>query len=451
MRRPDSDYKINQTRGVNFEIDYIEIEGHFHRVSYAGNKNGIPVIIMMGVFEDSLNDSRWLVANMVNHPQGKSFQFITITVPFLEEYTEIKLVDSDKAKYDGLIPPNKKIKMKNSLSVDKRFDLENCAHTLRKILKQMKIKKAHFVGHDRGCIIMDNLLAEFPEMAISYSRGSQGWTNFNEEWLNLVDKGIFLGPPHRIMATRAFPSLLKSAIMGGAPFGFIAPSFSMDRFTNSNDDELNDRWNAIQQMPNQSQHFFKLTRQIFRQTDFVDEGKRRSDRSRGFCILDTNFPMMQFQGSDEMLLAKDLPNAKKISIIKRILGVLGFAKVKGIFKFFRLRFPTYVFADLPDDYGIISNHLGDQPYFGKYNFWVDEVMDLLPGATYQDRKNPTWKKNYKKYVTIKESGRYSELKLKKGSRFSRFVIISDALHWTHIERPENVAYACMDFIKDNNN
>ena len=60
-------------------------------------------------------------------------------------------------------------------------------------------------------------------------------------------------------------------------------------------------------------------------------------------------------------------------------------------------------------------------------------------------------KNYKKYVTIKERGRYSILKLKKGSRFSRFVIISDALHWTHIERPENVAYACMDFIKDNNN
>ena len=36
-------------------------------------------------------------------------------------------------------------------------------------------------------------------------------------------------------------------------------------------------------------------------------------------------------------------------------------------------------------------------------------------------------------------------------QLKRFAIISDALHWTHIERPENVAYACMDFIKDNNN
>ena len=30
------------------------------------------------------------------------------------------------------------------------------------------------------------------------------------------------------MATKAFPKLLKSAIMGGAPFGFIAPSFSKE-------------------------------------------------------------------------------------------------------------------------------------------------------------------------------------------------------------------------------
>ena len=46
---------------------------------------------MMGVFEDSLADSRWLVASMVNHQDGKKFKFIIINVPFLEEYTEIKL------------------------------------------------------------------------------------------------------------------------------------------------------------------------------------------------------------------------------------------------------------------------------------------------------------------------------------------------------------------------
>ena len=57
--------------------------------------------------------------------------------------------------------------------------------------------------------------------------------------------------------------------------------------------------------------------------------------------------------------------------------------------------------------------------------------------------------NDKSFVTSKAGGKYSTLKTKKGSRFSRFVIISNALHWTHIERPENVARACLDFIKEN--
>jgi len=58
-------YSLPQTNGVNFAIKYIEIEGHKHRVSLAGNKKGTPVILMMGVFEDSLADARWLVSNMV--------------------------------------------------------------------------------------------------------------------------------------------------------------------------------------------------------------------------------------------------------------------------------------------------------------------------------------------------------------------------------------------------
>ena len=222
-------YSLPQTNGVNFAVNYVEIEGHKHRVSSAGNKKGIPVILMMGVFEDSLADARWLVSNMVNNDKESKFYFITITVPFLEEYTVIKKHPTITAKYDGFIPPNKTIKMKGKVKIDPRFDLENCAHTLKKIISVgLKIKKAHFVGHDRGCIIMDNMLAQYPEMAISYSRGSQGWTNFKEEWTKLTEKGIFLGPPHRIMATKAFPKLLKSAIMGGAPFGFIAPSFSKE-------------------------------------------------------------------------------------------------------------------------------------------------------------------------------------------------------------------------------
>ena len=148
---------------------------------------------------------------------------------------------------------------------------------------------------------MDNMLAEFPELALSYSRGSQGWTKFDEDWYNLTKKGIFLGPPHRIMATEAFP-LLGSAIRGRGSVRLHRP-YIRDRGLHGTTQqaEASERWEAIQSMPRQTQKFFKLTRQMFRQTDFLDEGKRRTDRSRGFCILDTDFPMMQFQGSDEMI------------------------------------------------------------------------------------------------------------------------------------------------------
>ena len=114
----NNNYTIPETYGVQFEIDYVQIKGHKHRIAYAGNPKGIPVIVMMGVFEDSLKDARWLVANMVNNPDSKDLRFIVITVPFLEEYTDIKLDPNTEAKYDGIIPPAKTIKMKNKLSID---------------------------------------------------------------------------------------------------------------------------------------------------------------------------------------------------------------------------------------------------------------------------------------------------------------------------------------------
>ncbi len=413
----ESEYSIPDTNGVSFDVEYVEINGHKHRIAIAGNPEGTPVVVMMGVFEDSLRHSKWLVSYMVNHPSGGDYRFVIITVPFLEEYTSINLDPNTMSKYDGMVPPNKIIPMKGTLAVDPRFDLENCAYTLKDILTQgLGIESAHFIGHDRGCIIMDNMLAEFPQFAISYSRGSQGWTMFKEEWYDLTDSGIFLGPPRSM-----------------APPGT----------------EARDRWDAIQSMPKQTEKFFQLTRQMFRQTDFLDEGKRRVDRSRGFSILDTDFPMMQFQGSDEMIRAEDIPGARKMPLLRKLRGLLGGGHVTGIFRLFRLKFPTYIFADLPNDHGVISNHTGDQPYWGKWNFWPDDVEDLLPGGEFQDRNDPAWKENEKKYVTGMADGKYSTLQTKEGGRFSRFSIISDALHWTHIERPENVAWACMDFIADN--
>ncbi|MEM7343804.1 MAG: hypothetical protein AAF485_06145 [Chloroflexota bacterium] len=444
---PGTEYTIPNVGNNSFTIDYITIDNHAHRVAYAGNPEGTPVILMMGVFEDSLRDARWLVSEMINHPNGSNYRFIIVNVPFLEEYTEIRIQAEVKAKFDGFIPPNRTVPQKGILAVDPRFDLENCAYTLRAILKDgLEIEKAHFVGHDRGCIIMDNMLGEFPEMALSYSRGSQGWTHFQEEWFALVNEGTFLGPPHNIMRTDKFQPFLRNALRGGFPFYFSAPAFAKKASIAAADTELGQRWAAFQSMANQSPRFFELTRQMFRQTDFKYERERRIDSDNPKSILKTTFPLMQFQGSEEMVRAQDIPGAKKMSLLRKLKGLFGGGSVTGIARLGRLRFPTYEYADLPGDFGILSNHIGDQPYFGVWNFFADEVEDLLPGGTWQDRNSPVWQENYKKYVTVQAGGNYATLQTKKNARMTRFAIISDSTHWQHFENPAGMAWACLDFI-----
>ena len=90
---------------MNFEIKYVEVDGHRHRVAETGNPEGTPIVIMMGVFEDSLMDSRWLAACMANHPAGPQYRIIVVTVPYLEEYSEIRIDGNTMSKYDGLKPP----------------------------------------------------------------------------------------------------------------------------------------------------------------------------------------------------------------------------------------------------------------------------------------------------------------------------------------------------------
>lgn len=87
-----NDYKIPETYGVSFEITYINVGDHYHRVATAGNPTGIPVIVMMGVFEDSLADSRWLVASMVNHQDGKNSNLLSLMYLFLKNTQRLNLV-----------------------------------------------------------------------------------------------------------------------------------------------------------------------------------------------------------------------------------------------------------------------------------------------------------------------------------------------------------------------
>lgn len=442
----DATYTIPETGSTAFEIAYVPIDGHRHRLAMAGSPAGTPVVIIMGVFEDSLMDSRWLVDNMARHPAGGGYRFIVVTLPFLEEYAEIRHSDTVKARFDGFKPPTTTVPMKDRVPVDPRYDLRAMAHTLRDILQDgLGIAAAHFVGHDRGCIIMDNLLGEFPSMALSYARGSQGWTRFEPAWLDLVDQGIFLGPPHNIMRTPVFPGFLANAIQRGFPFYFSCPAFARRASVADPDSELGQRWAAFMGMARQSDEYYARTREMFRQTDFADEIAHRVDPENPNSIVRTDFPLMQYQGSEEMVRAADVDGAKAMGFWEKLTGLARAPLLVGLGRF---RFPTVRFADLPDELGLMSNHVGDQPYFGEWNLFPDEVEDIFPGGQWQDRQHPVWKENYARYVTTHADGRYALIQIKPGARMTRFAIISESTHWTHIENPEGCAWAIMDFIVD---
>ena len=439
-------YFIPKTGETEFEVHYISIDDHLHRIATAGNSEGIPVVIIMGVFEDSLMDSRWLVDRMSAHPKGKSYRFIVITLPFLEDYAEIKHSEHIMARFDGFKPPGTTISMAGKIPVDPRYDLRNMATTLRAILLDgLSVEQAHFVGHDRGCIIMDSLLGRHPEMALSYSRGSQGWTKFDSEWLELVEQGIFLGPPHNIMRTEVFPGFLANAIQRGFPFYFSCPSFAKQAALASPDSELGQRWSAFMGMAKQSAAYYERTREIFRQTDFADEIAHRIDPENSDSIVQTSFPLMQYQGSEEMIRAEDVEGARPLGFWAKLLGVFSAPLLVGLGRF---RFKTYRFAELPNELGLLSNHVGDQPYFGEWNLFPDEVEDIFPGGQWQDREHPDWKAGWARYVTEHADGRYVTIQTKSDARMTRFAVISESTHWTHIENPDGCAWAIMDFIAD---
>ncbi len=121
------------------------------------------------------------------------------------------------------------------------------------------------------------------------------------------------------------------------------------------------------------------------QTDSLDEVRSRD------AIKATEVPMMQFQGADEFL-----DNGKDIAV-------------------------------------------SDQPYFGTYNLFRNEVEDLYPGSELQD---PETRRN----ALLEDHSGYKLLKLKDSARFSRFALIPDSAHFHIIENPQACAAAIHDFI-----
>ena len=84
--------------------------------------------------------------------------------------------------------------------------------------------------------------------------------------------------------------------------------------------------------------------------------------------------------------------------------------------------------------------VSDQPYFGKYNLFRNEIEDIYPGAVHQSSGVVC----QNQFITNK--GSYKMIKTKAGSSFSRFCLIPKSAHFNVIENPESCANAIYDFI-----
>jgi hypothetical protein len=110
-------------------------------------------------------------------------------------------------------------------------------------------------------------------------------------------------------------------------------------------------------------------------------------------IKNTNFPIMQFQGEDEFKYNKS--------------GTL----------------------------------ISDQPYFGLYNLYRNEIEDVYPGCVGQDESK------YQSHL-VSDKGIYKEIKIKDDARFAKFCLIPDSAHFNVIENPKSCAFAINDFINN---
>ena len=98
-----------------------------------------------------------------------------------------------------------------------------------------------------------------------------------------------------------------------------------------------------------------------------------------------------------------------------------------------------------DEFKISSRNrlVSDQPYFGKYNLFRNEIYDLYPDCDSQD-----FSKCQNQYLEKKSD--YKKIKLIPNARMSFFALIPDSAHFNVIENPKGCASAVCDFIHECN-
>ena len=199
------------------------------------------------------------------------------------------------------------------------------------ILDKLNINKCHLVGHDRGAVILEYFAINFPNKVLSYSRGSQVWNYIEPEWAKLAPD-ICVGPPHKIMSVyEQLRVLLFTVIHLKKPLELLSDLFEFKGRNAKRGTDLYDRYTHLKYKSQLSyKRYAKKFRNSLVQGGVYSEVKNRSN------LKEKLFPIMQFQGEDEFKYNKS--------------GTL----------------------------------ISDQPYFGIYNLYRNEIEDVYPGCVGQD-------------------------------------------------------------------
>ncbi len=374
-------------KGIHLKKRFIHIDGYQHLITECGNTEASEentILMMGGIPSDPSESLYWMAAELCR--KDKDLHVLILHLPYYEEYSKINLNKNLYAKFNALkLPFDREINLKE-INIDPKFSHENQAQITLKIFKKLKLKKAHFVGHDRGVIVFENLLISNQEIFLSLSRGSQVWDYYKDEWSKLAPK-ICVGPPHRYMAYPYQLRLLFFLITFiKLPFG-ITEITSHLRGSKKGSEEYDRVTHLIYKANNPTRKYLLKVQQTFMQTDSKMEVLNRKK------LKNIDVKMMQFQGEDEFKYGK---NRKLIS---------------------------------------------DQPYFGIYNLFKNEVEDLFPGCVGQDL-------NKKVSNLIEEKKDYRKLKLLPSAKLESFALIPKSSHFNVIENPKGCANAVYDFIKN---
>ena len=374
-------------KGIHLKKRFIHIDGYQHLITECGNTEASEentIVMMGGIPTDPSESLYWMAAELCR--KDKDLHVLILHLPYYEEYSKINLDKNLYAKFNALkLPFDREINFKE-INIDPKFSHENQAQITLKIFKKLKLKKAHFVGHDRGVIVFENLLISNQEIFLSLSRGSQVWDYYKDEWSKLAPK-ICVGPPHRYMAYPFQLRLLFFLITFiKIPFG-ITEIASHLRGSKKGSEEYDRVTHLIYKANNPTRKYLLKVQQTFMQTDSKMEVLNRKK------LKNIDVKIMQFQGEDEFKYGK---NRKLIS---------------------------------------------DQPYFGIYNLFKNEVEDLFPGCVGQDL-------NKKVSNLIEEKRDYRKLKLLPSAKLESFALIPKSSHFNVIENPKGCANAVYDFIKN---